>query len=374
MRAALALAAPMLGRTSPNPAVGCVIVDGDRIVGRGATAESGRPHAETQALAQVGKGARRATVYVTFEPCAHHGQTPPCARALIEAGVRRVVIGCGDPYPLVRGRGIAMLRRAGIQTTLGVLEDECIRLNEGFITRVKLGRPFVILKLAMTLDGRIATSNGDSRWISSAESRGLVHRWRRECDAVMIGAGTVIADNPRLTCRIEGGRDPARIIVDPRLRVDPGARIFHQRSKAPTLVVTRAADTARAARRFGNKIEIIAAPHTDQGLDLAALMRGFADRGWSKILLEGGAHLAGTALRAGVVDRIAFFVSPKILGGGLSAIEGLAPATMRDALQLTALSARPVGVDWLLEGAPISRRDRKTDNQTRASLKQTLLR
>jgi diaminohydroxyphosphoribosylaminopyrimidine deaminase/5-amino-6-(5-phosphoribosylamino)uracil reductase len=354
MRQALRLAAPMLGRTSPNPAVGCVIVQGDRIVGRGVTAAGGRPHAETRALDQAGRHARGAAVYVSLEPCAHQGQTPPCARALIEAGVASVIVGCRDPFPRVRGRGLAMMRSAGIRTTLGVLEGECLRLNEGFITRVRLGRPFAILKLATTLDGRIAAPGGDSRWISSAASRELVHRWRSECDAVIVGAGTVIADNPRLTCRVAGGRDPARVILDARLRCDPRATIFRQRSAAPTIVVTRTENLARATRRYGQSVEIIGAPQTSDGLDLAVLMRELARRGWSKILIEGGARVAGAALRAGVIDRIAFFVAPKILGGGLSAIEGLAPATMLNALRLTGLSARQVGTEWLLEATPAS--------------------
>src|SRR5579863_9431468 len=242
MRAALAMAAPMLGRTAPNPAVGCVIVQGDRIVGQGAPAPGRRPPGETQAIADAGPRARGATAFISLEPCAHQGQTPPCARALVEAGVARVVVGCRDPYPAVRGRGIAILRAAGIAVTEGVLEDECRRINEGFFARVTRGRPFVTLKLATSLDGRIAAAGGDSRWISSPESRALVHRWRREADAVMVGAATVIADNPRLTCRLEGGRDPARVIIDGRLRVPATLKIFRQRSSAPTIVVTTTAN------------------------------------------------------------------------------------------------------------------------------------
>src|SRR5579863_7362745 len=236
MRAALAMAAPMLGRTAPNPAVGCVIVQGDRIVGHGATAPGGRPHAETQAIADAGPRARGATAFISLEPCAHQGQTPPCARALVEAGVARVVVGCRDPYPAVRGRGIAILRAAGIEVTESVLEPQCRRLNEGFFARVTRSRPFVTLKLATSLDGRIAAAGGDSRWISSPESRALVHRWRREADAVMVGAATVIADDPRLTCRLdEGRRDPVRVIIDGRLRTPPTATILRQRSPAPTV-------------------------------------------------------------------------------------------------------------------------------------------
>ncbi len=350
MRECLALATVMLGMTSPNPSVGCVIVHAmDRIVGRGVTAAGGRPHAETVALAEAGKRARGATAFVSLEPCAHYGQTPPCAQALIEAGVARVVIGCRDPCPLVRGRGVAMLKRAGIDTTVGVLEEECRRLNEGFITRVTLGRPFGLLKLAVTLDGRIAGSTGDSRWISSEASRQLVHRWRRECDAVMVGAGTVIADNPRLTCRIEGGCDPVRVIVDANLRCDPKATLFRQRSKAPTIIATTSANVSSAERRYGSRTGVIGIAPGARGIDLAALMRRLAERGWSKVLIEGGAHLAGSALQAGIVDRIAFFIAPKILGGGFAAIEGLRASTMRDAIPLTNFSARALGDDWLLE-------------------------
>ncbi|MGH7907984.1 MAG: bifunctional diaminohydroxyphosphoribosylaminopyrimidine deaminase/5-amino-6-(5-phosphoribosylamino)uracil reductase RibD, partial [Candidatus Binataceae bacterium] len=205
MAEALALARAKLGLTTPNPAVGCVIVRGGDIVGRGVTGAGGRPHAETVAIANAGPKARGATAYVTLEPCAHQGETSACARALIQAAVKRVVVGCVDPYPPVRGRGVRILREGGILVSVGMMEPECRRLNEGFFTRVTRGRPFVMLKLAASLDGRIAASGGDSKWVSSPASRALVHRWRRECDAVLAGAGTIIADDPRLTCRIPGG-------------------------------------------------------------------------------------------------------------------------------------------------------------------------
>ncbi|HVN89736.1 MAG TPA: bifunctional diaminohydroxyphosphoribosylaminopyrimidine deaminase/5-amino-6-(5-phosphoribosylamino)uracil reductase RibD [Candidatus Binataceae bacterium] len=360
IREALQLAQAMLGRTAPNPSVGCVIVRDRRIIGRGATAAGGRPHAETQALAQAGHRARGATAYVSFEPCAHHGQTPPCAQALIDAEVARVVIGCGDPFPKVRGRGIAMLKRAGIDVTVGVLEAESRTLNEGFIKRIITGRPFVTLKLAMTLDGRIAASSGDSRWISSEASRAMVHRWRNESDVVMVGAGTVIADNPRFTCRMECGRDPVRLVIDPNLRSDPSARIFRQRSIAPTLVATSTDKTKAAQSRFGRRVEVLGVPKNDTGIDLDALMRQLAARGWSKVLHEGGAHLAGAALKAGIVDRVAFFIAPKLLGGGLSAIEGLVAPTMRSAIPLNNLAAQKVDTDWLIEAEvhPNKRRPR----------------
>jgi diaminohydroxyphosphoribosylaminopyrimidine deaminase / 5-amino-6-(5-phosphoribosylamino)uracil reductase len=356
MRECLELAQSRLGLTSPNPAVGCVIVRDGKIVGRGATAAGGRPHAEPQAIAQAGDLARGATAYVSFEPCAHYGQTPPCARALAEAGVARAVIGCLDPYPQVRGRGIAILNKAGIATTVGLLEGECRRMNEGFIARVTRGRPFVILKLAMSVDGRIAAATGDSRWISSEESRRLVHQWRREVDAVMVGAQTVIADNPRLTCRIEGGRDPVRVIVDQQLRSPAGARIFRQRSPAPTILVTSANKAASVRRRYGARVEAIAAPLDSRGISLVEVMREFGRRGWSKILIEGGARLAGVAFHARVVDRVAFFVAPLIIGCGLPGVEGLLTRSVRDAIKLKNFSVQQIGPDWLLQGEVVQRK------------------
>jgi diaminohydroxyphosphoribosylaminopyrimidine deaminase/5-amino-6-(5-phosphoribosylamino)uracil reductase len=352
---ALDLARSMVGLTTPNPAVGCVIVSHNKIVGRGATAAGGRPHGETVALAEAAERARGATAYVSLEPCAHQGQTPPCARALVDAGIARVVVGCRDPYPPVRGRGIAILRAAGVEVTEGVLEEECRRLNEGFFMRVTRGRPFVTLKLAASLDGRIAAIGGDSRWISSPESRELVHRWRREADAVMVGAATVLADNPRLTCRTAGGRDPARVIIDGRLRSPASARVFRQRSSAPTILVTTSSNRRRAERLYGNRrgastiVEIVAAKSKASKIDLHALMREFGRRGWAKILLEGGAHLAGAALAAGIVDRVAFFIAPQILGGGLPAVEGLISRSIRGSIRLGELRVTPVGGDLLIE-------------------------
>jgi diaminohydroxyphosphoribosylaminopyrimidine deaminase/5-amino-6-(5-phosphoribosylamino)uracil reductase len=355
MREALDLARRMLGLTTPNPAVGCVIVNQNEIVGRGATAAGGRPHGETVALAQAADHARGATAYVSLEPCAHQGQTPPCARALVDAGIARLVVGCRDPYPPVRGRGIAILRAAGVEVTEGVLEEECRRLNEGFFMRVTRGRPFVTLKLAASLDGRIAAVGGDSRWISSPESRELVHHWRRETDAVMVGVATLLADNPRLTCRTTGGRDPARVIIDGRLRSPANAKVFRQRSSAPTILVTTPANRVRAERLYGNRrgaraiVEIVPAQATGSKIDLRALMREFGRRGWSKILLEGGAHLAGAALAAGIVDRVAFFIAPRILGGGLPAVEGLIPRSVRNSIRLGELGVTAVGADLLIE-------------------------
>jgi diaminohydroxyphosphoribosylaminopyrimidine deaminase/5-amino-6-(5-phosphoribosylamino)uracil reductase len=301
-----------------------------------------------EALSKAGAAARGATAYVSFEPCSHQGQTPPCARALVAAGIGRVVIGCIDPYPAVRGRGVAMLKREGVNTAVGVLEEECRRLNEGFITRVTRGRPFALLKLAASLDGRIAAASRDSRWISSAASREIVHQWRREADVVMVGAAT---DNPRLTCRLEDGRDPVRVVVDGRLRCPPNATVFRQRSAASTLIVTTRRNVLRARRLYGSHVDIIAAAIDPAGaVALPDAMRQLARRGYSKVLIEGGAHLAGAALRSRVVDRVAFFLAPIIIGCGVPAIEGLLTKRVRQALRLKNLTARAVGADWLMEG------------------------
>lgn len=356
MQAALELAAPMVGLTTPNPAVGCVIVRGGRVIGRGHTAPGGRPHAETVALRRAGVRARGATAYVTLEPCAHRGKTPPCARALVEAGVARVVVGCVDPYPPVRGRGIAILRRAGVAVTVGVAQEECRAMNEGFFTRELRRRPFGLLKLAMSLDGRIAALSGDSRWISSDESRRLVHRWRRECDAVIVGAGTAVADNPRLTCRIPGGRDPVRVIVDSSLRTPPGALALTESSAAPAMIVTSDAMAARAGRRYaGKNVEVLAIPSIDGGIDLAAMMRAMGRRGWCRVMFEGGAHLAASALKAGVIDRVAFFVAPKLVGAGLPAVEGAGTEQIRHAIRLAGLEMKRIGEDLLVEAQPLRR-------------------
>ena len=356
MRRGLALARARVGFTTPNPSVGCVLVRAGRIIAQGATGRGGRPHAEAVALAKLAGPARGATAYVTLEPCAHTGKTPPCARALVDAGVARVVVGCLDPYPPVRGRGIAILRRAGISVETGVLEDECRLVNEGFFTRVTRRRPFGILKLATSLDGRIAAASGDSQWISSEASRALVHRWRRECDAIVVGAGTVVADNPKLTCRIAEGRDPVRVVIDARLRTSPEALVYTESSEAGAVLITTAKNAARARKRYTKgRVEILECPERDGEIDLRAMASEFGGRGWCKVLFEGGAHLAGSALKAQIVDRVAFFIAPKIVGAGLPAVEGLGTSRMKEALRLDDFAIRRVGEDNLIEGRPARR-------------------
>lgn len=313
MRAALALAERTLGRTWPNPAVGCVIVREGHIVGRGWTAPGGRPHAETVALEHAGEAARGATAYVTLEPCANEGVSPPCCRALVRAGIRRVVVGCIDPDPRVNGRGLAHLRAAGIEVVEGCLEAEARRQNLGLYRRILDGRPMVALKLATSLDGRIATSAGDSRWISSERARAEAHRLRACHDAVAVGSGTALADDPELTCRLPGleNSQPVRIVFDRRLRLSPDSTLARTSDRAPVWVLTRTgADAARRAELEARGVEVIEAGEPFLPSALAELAR----RGLTRLLVEGGGTLATALLLEGVVDRIHLVHAPLVLG------------------------------------------------------------
>ena len=316
MQRALDLAAKALGRTSPNPAVGAVIVRGGRVIGEGFHRRAGLPHAEVEALQRVNGTARGATLYVNLEPCAHHGRTPPCAEALIAAGLKRVVVGIVDPNPLVRGRGLRRLRQAGIAVTTGILREECERLNEDFAVFIRTGRPLVTLKLAASLDGRIATASGDSHWISGERSRRLVHELRNRVDAVLVGAETVRVDDPQLTCRVRGGRDPLRVILDGRLTISPAARVCTQRSTAPTLVVTTAESGQGEKRRLLEQqgVEILCLPGDHGRVPLRPLLEALGRRGVKHVLIEGGGQVAAAALAEGVVDKVLFFYGPLLLG------------------------------------------------------------
>jgi len=316
MQRALDLAAKALGRTSPNPAVGAVIVRGGRVIGEGFHRRAGLPHAEVEALQRVNGTARGATLYVNLEPCAHHGRTPPCAEALIAAGLKRVVVGIVDPNPLVRGRGLRRLRQAGIAVTTGILREECERLNEDFAVFIRTGRPLVTLKLAASLDGRIATASGDSHWISGERSRRLVHELRNRADAVLVGAETVRVDDPQLTCRMRGGRDPLRVILDGRLTISPAARVCTQRSTAPTLVVTTAESGQGEKRRLLEQqgVEILCLPGDQGRVPLRPLLEMLGRREVKHVLIEGGGQVAAAALAEGVVDKVLFFYGPLLLG------------------------------------------------------------
>ena len=351
MRAALALARRGLGSTWPNPSVGCVIVRDGRVVGRGATAPGGRPHAEAVALAMAGEAARGAVAYVTLEPCSHHGQTPPCADALIAAGVARVVVACGDPYPTVNGAGIAKLQHAGIEVVTGVLQGEAETLQEGFLTRVRHGRPMVTLKLASTLDGRIATRSGESQWITGPEARRMAHALRAQHDGVLVGVGTVQTDNPELTCRIPGYRSGPnlRIVADSHLRTRLLSRVVAGAREVPTWFLHRAgADRGRAEalREAGARLfEVDAA---EPGIDLGAGLAALAEAGLTRLLVEGGAQIAGALLRAGLVDRMAWFHAPSVMGGdGWPAAQAFGATTLAAMPRFLRTETRAIGPDLL---------------------------
>ena len=350
MREALRLAKKGAGRTSPNPAVGAVVVRGGRALGRGWHRRAGGPHAEIYALRNAGSRARGATLYLTLEPCAHHGRTGPCVEAVLAAKCSRVVIGTIDPNPRVRGRGLARLRRAGVQVDVGVLADECRELNEDFEKFITTGAPFVVLKLALTLDGRIATRTGDSRWVTSAPARRRVHELRDRLDAVLVGSGTVLADDPRLTCRIPGGRNPLRVVLDGRLRVPLGARVFDR--DARTRVYARSAKGAKAARLRARGVEVRSGGGSRAGA-LRRVLRDLARDGVKSVLIEGGALLAARALRDRVVDRLLLFVAPKLIGAdGVPAVASLATRRMKEALALEISSIERLGPDLLIQGRP----------------------
>jgi diaminohydroxyphosphoribosylaminopyrimidine deaminase/5-amino-6-(5-phosphoribosylamino)uracil reductase len=352
MRAALSLARRGLGNVWPNPAVGCVIVNDAKVVGRGWTQPGGRPHAEAEALARAGPAARGATAYVTLEPCSHWGKTPPCADALIAAGLRRVVVAVEDPDPRVAGAGLARLRAAGIAVETGLCAAEASEINAGFFHRLRLGRPLVTLKLATSLDGRIATARGESQWITGPAARDRAHLLRATHDGVLVGTGTAIADDPQLTCRLPGlgGRSPVRIVLDRHLRIPPGARLFAEARDTPTWVMTvPAADPARQPVLRDSGVEIIAAPPDESGqIDLAAALRLLGERGLTRLLVEGGGRLAASLLREGLVDRLIWLHAPLLLGGdGLAAVAALGLNALADAPRFERLSTEMLGDDML---------------------------
>lgn len=353
MQQALDLAAQGLGRTSPNPAVGAVIVRGGRIIGEGFHRRAGLPHAEIEALSRVEGSARGATLYVNLEPCAHHGRTPPCVEALIEAGLKRVVVGMVDPNPLVRGRGLRRLRQAGIAVETGVLKEKCERLNEDFALFIRTGRPMVSLKLAASLDGRIAAASGDARWISGATSRRLVHELRNLVDAVLVGAETVRADNPQLTCRIRGGRDPLRVILDGRLTIDPDARVCTQRSSARTMIVTTEENHNHEKKSVLEQrgVEVLCLPGEQGRVQVLSLLQELARRGVKHLLLEGGGEAAAAALRENVVDKVWFFYGPLLLGSeGRPMIGPLGIDRVAAGLKLHTIEVHKLNRDVLMTG------------------------
>jgi diaminohydroxyphosphoribosylaminopyrimidine deaminase/5-amino-6-(5-phosphoribosylamino)uracil reductase len=327
MALALALARRGLGRTAPNPPVGCVLVKNDRVVGRGWTQPAGRPHAEAEALRRAGDAAKGATAYVTLEPCNHHGATPPCTEALISADVARCVVAWSDPDPNVAGRGLDRMRAAGIAIETGVGADDAAELYRGYTLQRRDGRPSVTLKLATTLDGRLATRRGESQWITGPEARTHAHRLRATHDAVMVGSGTAVADNPRLSVRLPGldDRQPLRVVVDGRLRVPLTHDLVARAREHPTLLITRSDALAdrRAAYESAGVTVVPVALGRDGTLSPFAALQALGARGITRVLVEGGSMLAAGLSRAALVDELVWFRAPRVIGGdGVPAIAG----------------------------------------------------
>lgn len=352
MRRALALAERGRGHVEPNPVVGCVLVRDGRVVGEGYHRKYGGPHAEVWALRDAGARARGATAYVTLEPCCHYGQTPPCTEALITAGVKRVIAAMRDLSPPVCGQGFARLKAADIQTAGGLLESESVWMNAAYLKRKFTGRPWVILKWAQSLDGKIATRTGDSKWISGEAARAWVHRLRGRLDAIVVGVGTAIADDPLLTCRVGRPRRIAtRIVLDPSLRLPATAQLVRTVKDAPTLVVTdrRKADTTKARRLRRAGVEILGLRLTRRGLDLGTLLDDLGRRGMSNVMIEGGGRTLGAFYDAGLADEALVFVSPRLISGreAVSPLAGKGPATMSELRRPVRLEQKRLGGDTL---------------------------
>jgi diaminohydroxyphosphoribosylaminopyrimidine deaminase/5-amino-6-(5-phosphoribosylamino)uracil reductase len=352
MKRALLLARKGKGRTSPNPLVGAVLVKRGRVVGEGYHAKAGEAHAEIVALRKAGKEARGSTLYVTLEPCTHYGKTPPCAPAVIQAGVRRVVVGMVDPNPVVKGKGISALRKAGIDVHSGTLEKECKTLNEAFCKYILMKVPFVILKVAATLDGKIATRNGESKWISSEASRRLVHRLRNEVDAVVVGVGTVLKDDPLLTARMRGGRDPVRIILDSHLRIPEDARVIGVSSSRTLIATTPLAPKDKIERLDKAGVQVLLIESKNGVVDLRAFLSKMGEMGVMSVLVEGGSRVNGAFLDEGLVDKFLLFLSPRLMGDpqALGVFQGKGFEHLKDSTSVKDVKVKRIGEDILIEG------------------------
>jgi diaminohydroxyphosphoribosylaminopyrimidine deaminase/5-amino-6-(5-phosphoribosylamino)uracil reductase len=352
MARALELAARGLWTTDPNPRVGCVIARGEQTVAEGWHERAGGPHAEVAALAAAGVAARGATAYVSLEPCSHHGRTPPCTDALVAAGIRRVVYAMRDPNPRVRGAGIAQLAAAGVAVEGGVLEREARELNPGFVSRMERGRPWVMVKLAASLDGGTALPGGESRWITGEAARHDVQRLRARASAVMTGSGTVLADDPRLDVRLpDATRQPLRVVLDSRLRISPTARIVAPPGRL--LVLCAAEDEERASALSAAGAEVAQVRASAGGIDLAAALALLAERQVNELLAECGPGLAGALLAAKLVDELVLYLAPTLLGTGARRLADLPPpASMADRLQFSIVDRQDVGGDLVLRLRP----------------------
>ena len=356
MRRALELARRYRGYTSPNPCVGAVIVRDGRIVGEGAHVSAGKPHAEAVALSNAGERARGATLYCTLEPCNHYGKTPPCTEAIIAAGVSQVVFAVEDPNPDVAGKGAERLREAGVEVTCSILEDEGHHLNREFFHFCRTSRPWVVLKMATSLDGKVATASGESQWITSRESREHAHRLRHEVDAVVVGAGTLTADNPRLTVRIPGGpwKQPWRIVLDSTGRSTPEAALFDSSIASPSMLATTSSAPVTAIASFESRgVDVLVAENDPLGrVDLSSFLQLLGQRGIQSLLVEGGPRVAGSFLESDLVDEVVSYLSPSLIGGddAKSALAGPGRPALSERLWLDRLTVDRAGNDIVVRG------------------------
>lgn len=352
MRLALSLAEKGTGWTSPNPMVGAVIVKDGRIIGQGYHRRCGGLHAEREALAACKESTAGAVMYVTLEPCCHQGRQPPCTEAILKAGITRVVTGSNDPNPLVSGKGLAELRSRGITVDTGVLRDECDALNRVFFHYIKTGRPYVVMKYAMTLDGKIATRTGASRWITGEAARERVHQDRNRYSGIMVGVGTVLADDPLLTCRIEGGKNPLRIVCDSKLRTPLDSQVVRTAKEVPTVLAVTEGGAGQAGRYEAAGCRVWALPERNGHVDLTALMKRLGEEQIDSVLLEGGGSLNWAALEAGLVQKIQAYIAPKLFGGAeaRSPVRGLGVEWPDQCAQLDNITVSRLDGDILLEG------------------------
>ncbi len=355
IKRALRLAAKAQGMTSPNPMVGAVIVKNREIISEDFHRKPGTPHAEVFAIEKAGENAKGSTLYVSLEPCCHtEKRTPPCTRAIINAGIRKVIIGMRDPNPKVSGRGILELQKAGIVVKSGILEDEAKRLNEFYIKYITSGKPFVTLKIAMTLDGKIATPEGQSKWITGEKTRKIVHRIRSCVDAIMTAIGTVKADDPQLTARIKGGKNPMRIVIDPGLEIRIDAKILHVPPETTILAKKSAVSSQQSAEKKKilscRGVQVI--EYEGEKVNLDWLVKRLGKMGITSVLIEGGSSLNAHALEDGIVDKIMFFIAPKIIGGrgSFPAVGGRTYRKLEEAYKITDLKIEKIGEDFLIEG------------------------
>ena len=357
MRRAIVLARKAFGRTSPNPMVGAVVVKGGRVVGEGYHSRAGRPHAEIEALSRAGHYARSADLYVTLEPCCHFGRTPPCAEAIIEAGIKRVFVGMKDPNKQVRGKGLRSLKKHGIVIVPDVLKEECMKLNKPFIKMMKTGIPFVTLKTAMSLDGKIATRSGDSRWITGKLARNHFHTIRNQVDAILVGTETVLKDDPRLTCRLNTGdvKHPVRIILDRRNRIPLTAKVFkNSRSQKVVYVTGPDISSRRLKTLVSNKVVVLNGKILKSEFDIKYLLKELGSMDMNSILIEGGAALNSSVVKAGVVDRVVAFISPILIGGAQAPgfVGGQGVLKVKGAMKLKDINVTKIGEDLMVEATP----------------------